>query len=431
MKTKKIFSYLFLIILLIILELGLLTGICAIPKKYIQENVQTSAEFLCEKAPFFHLLKNDTASRIDRYADAILMNIAWSCDCEHPLQSALCSAYYQNDAHNENTNLLFAVTQDAPPTYEYMRYWHGSLVVLRPLLIFFSVREIYILCAAILFVLLGISAYSIYRNYGKAVIWCFLCSALVCSVWFVPFSLEYIPTFFIGFAAIPITIALQKKAPDKLSYLFLSLGSLTAYTDFLTTETLTCLLPMIFVLLAQKKTDTKPFSLCIKNGAIWFAGYCTTWISKWLLYSAFTGKNGLSDALTQTAYRTGGEVVPDGLFAQIFGAFLRNLRCLFPFSLIKDPGGTVTSAIVLVIIGMLFFLVKKQKNMPSIVSALWMIGILPYLRYAVLSNHSFIHYFFTYRAQFVSVFCLFLIFAYGTDTDFLKKEWKKINGVSR
>jgi len=425
MKTKKLFSYITLLLFLLLLELGLLTFVCAIPKDYLRENVQSSAEYLCEKAPFFHLNKNDFASRIDRYADAILLNIAWSADEQAPFLSALCGAYYQNEAENENTNLLYAVSDNAEPTYDYMRYWHGSLVVLRPLLILFSVKEIYVLGAATLLVFLGIAAYSIYRSYDKSVFWAFMISVLISSLWYVPFSLEYMPTFLIAFLAVPVTVAVQKKCPGKLGYLFFTLGSLTAYTDFLTTETITCLLPLVLVLLADSKSNY------IKSGLLWFSGYSTTWFSKWFLYSVFTGKNGLTDALAQTAYRTGGEVAADGLFAQIFGALLRNLRCLFPFSLFKDPAGSVISVVVLICIGMVYFLIKKQKNMPSIVPVLWLIGSIPYIRYAFLSNHAFIHYFFTYRAQFVSVFCLCLIFYLGTDTDFLKKEWKKINGVSR
>ncbi len=431
MRTKNIFSYLILFICLVILELGLLTAVFCIPQKYIRENVQDSAVYLCQKAPFFHLSKTDVSSRIDRYADSILLNIAWSADSENPFVSALCSSYYSNEYENENTNLLYAVTQNTRPTYEYMRYWHGSLVILRPLLIFFSLPEIYILCAVTLFVFMGIAAYSIYRSCGKIMFWGFLGSALLCSIWYVPFSLEYIPTFLIAFASVPAVVTLHKKSPAKLGFLFFILGNLTAYTDFLTTETLTCLLPLLLAVYLQQETNGNPFKSCIKNGFIWFSAYSITWISKWILYSAFTGKNGLNDALTQTAYRTGGEVVADGLVAQIFGALVRNLRCLFPFSLIKEPGGTVIAVIILLVIGMLFFLVKKQKNMPSIVPVLWFIGSIPYIRYAILSNHAFIHYFFTYRAQFVSVFCLFLIFYFGTDTEFIKKEWKKINGVSR
>lgn len=426
MKTHKIISYTILFSILLMTELALLAGVSMIPKDDIRKNVQISAEYLCEKAPFFHLSKNDTASRIDRHADAILLNLAWSLDAKAPLQSALSSSYYYNDYANENHNLLYAVTNDAAPTYDYMRYWHGSLVFLRPLLLLFSVKEIYMLAAITLLSLFALAAVCIYRNLGKAPFWGFLLSACACSVWYVPFSLEYMPAFLIGFASVPVTIALQKKPLANIGYLFFVLGNLTAFTDFLTTETITCLLPLILILLSDQKTNTKPLSQIIKPGLLWLTGYCGTWISKWLLYSAVTGKNGFSDALTQTAYRTGGEVVSGGIFSQILGALLRNLRCLFPFSYIEGTAGMTGTVIFLVIVGMIFYVIKKQRPLSTVALTLCLIGIIPYVRYAVLSNHAFIHYFFTYRAQFSTVFCLYLIFWLETDTEFLKKEWKKI-----
>ena len=427
MKTKKFFSYLILFSILLVLEVTLLTAVSIIPKNFIRKNVQCSAEYLCEKPSFFHLSHQDTASRIDRYADAILINLAWSCDTDAPLRSAIRSTYYYDASANENTNLLYAVTNNASPTYDYMRYWHGSLVLLRPLLIFFSIDEIYILCAIVLFCFLSLAAFTIYRTFGKTPFWSFLLAACASSMWYVPFSLEYMPTFLIAFASVPVVIAFHKKQSRHIGYLFFAIGSLTAYTDFLTTETFTCLLPLTLILLSEKQTDKKPIYTCIKTGFLWLIGYIGTWSSKWILYSVFIKKDGLQDALMQTAYRTGGEVVPDGLFSQMLGALLRNMRCLFPFSFVKDPGGMISVVIFFVITGMLFFLIKKEKNVPSVLYALWFIGCLPYLRYIVLSNHSFIHYFFTFRAQFISVFCMLLIFWLGTDVGFLKKEWEKIH----
>lgn len=423
MMKKKVLPYIILFLILLVLALGLLTFSFMIPRENIRENVLASAEYLCERAPFYRLIDKDASSRIDRHADAILLNLAWSCDPEHPIHSVLSSAYYYDLHANENDNLLYAVTHDAEPTYEYMRYWHGSLVIIRPLLALFTLPQIYLLAGIALAILFAIAAFYIYRTYGKVPFFGFLLAACTCSIWYVPFSLEYMPVFLLSFAAVPWTIFMINKTPERIGLLFFTLGSLTAYTDFLTTETLSCLLPLILILL---KDSSKPVIRCVKSGFLWLSGYGLTWTSKWILYSAILRKNGLSDALTQTAYRTGGEAVSGGLFSQIFGALVRNLRCLFPFSFLKDPVGMVGVVLLLLLIGMIFWVIKKNKNMPSAVPALWLIGCLPYLRYAILSNHSYIHYFFTYRAQFASIFCLFLIFWLGTDTEFLKKEWKKL-----
>ena len=43
-----------------------------------------------------------------------------------------------------------------------------------------------------------------------------------------------------------------------------------------------------------------------------------------------------------------------------------------------------------------------------------LVGAVPYLRYAVLENHAYLHYFFTYRAQLVTVtMLLFVTYEFG------------------
>lgn len=37
------------------------------------------------------------------------------------------------------------------------------------------------------------------------------------------------------------------------------------------------------------------------------------------------------------------------------------------------------------------------------------VGIIPYVRYLVLHNHSYVHFFFTYRAQAATIMALFFI----------------------
>lgn len=424
MKTKKIISYFFLFLILISAELLLLTGAAMLPKDSIRENVLISAEYLNRKAPFYHLVEGDAASRIDRHADSILVNLAWSCDPSAPLSSVLRSSYYYDVNANENTNLLYAVQNDTAPTYEYMRYWHGSLVLLRPLLMFFSLPQIYVLGGVVLAALFLLSAVSIRRACGKGALYGFLLAGCCCSLWYVPFSLEYMPVFLISFAAVPVTLSVLRRNPSHLGMLFFILGSLTAYTDFLTTETLTCLLPLCIVLL---KDCARPFVRALRCGLLWLTAYGATWSTKWVLYSVVLRKNGFSDALTQTAYRTGGEAVSGGIFVQIFGAMLRNLRCLFPFSLLTHSAGFLMPVAAVVLCAMIFWVIRKQNGLPETVYVYFCIGLIPYIRYAVLSNHSYIHYFFTYRAQFVSVFCLFLIFLFGTDYEFLKKEFRKLH----
>ena len=54
-----------------------------------------------------------------------------------------------------------------------------------------------------------------------------------------------------------------------------------------------------------------------------------------------------------------------------------------------------------------------------------LVGIIPYIRYLVLANHSYLHCFFTFRAQFATVMALALILIYTTSKEKLFHDYGK------
>ena len=136
-------------IITVIFVISLLAA-TVIPRTAIQKNMQKSAEYLCGRKQFFSVIDDYYGSRIDRYADSILLGIAWQYDSEEPLKSVMKSAYYHVEHKNENENLLKAVKDGREANQQYLRYWHGSIAVVRPLMLIMSVKGIYILNGIIL-----------------------------------------------------------------------------------------------------------------------------------------------------------------------------------------------------------------------------------------------------------------------------------------
>ena len=56
-----------------VLLLLLLLGAALIPKSAIRSNMEKSSELLCENIVFYNLQENINGSKIDRYADSILL----------------------------------------------------------------------------------------------------------------------------------------------------------------------------------------------------------------------------------------------------------------------------------------------------------------------------------------------------------------------
>ena len=124
--VKYILKYIFVFFVTIILLAGILVLSAKIPQPSIMKNVLESAEYLCDGEIYGSVVEGVRGSLIDRYADSILLGIAWQYDSGHPLASVMRSAYYYTEYRNENENLLEAVTNDCEANQQYMRYWHGS-----------------------------------------------------------------------------------------------------------------------------------------------------------------------------------------------------------------------------------------------------------------------------------------------------------------
>lgn len=265
-------------LVLTFLEVFLLSAVSLIPRSAIRKHTQESAEYLLEKPVFYRVVKQDPASNIDHYADAILLNILYHFDSAHPVTSPLTASYYYTETHNENENLYTAVTSNVTPTYDYFRYWHGSTIFIRPLLTILNIRQIYIFFAIILAVLFIVLFTQLTKSGYTICALAMSVALLSVSFWFIPMSLEYIWCFLIMLIAGILTILLYQKKQEVSGLFFLLVGNITAYFDFLSTETITLLFPLALLLVLMQKNnrlcDAKTgFKIILSRSVCWGIGY--------------------------------------------------------------------------------------------------------------------------------------------------------------
>ena len=136
-----------------VLLLLLLLGAALIPKSAIRSNMEKSSELLCENIVFYNLQENISGSKIDRYADSILLSIAYQMSGGNPLRKAMEAAYYYSPYKNENDNFRESLMMDYEPNQQYIRYWHGSVIFVKLFHLFGSLKAMYI-CNAILMAVL-------------------------------------------------------------------------------------------------------------------------------------------------------------------------------------------------------------------------------------------------------------------------------------
>ena len=435
---KKILLYIgsFLAALIVLWSALILTSL--VPNEAIKDNLISSALYLNGADPFFQPGGRNTVT--DNYADVILLNVIWNIDSENPVVSSLDTKYYDgNDGvtdYGENYGLYAALNGTAPNT-DYSRYWHGSAVFIRPLLALTDLSGIRIIGAVCALLLLAVNCALLIKrkHYPQAIA---LVLSLVCvQAWNIRLAMEYQPAVLIMLAILPFFILLEKKGDTALIVLSVISGVLIAFFDFLTAETLTILVPLIIVLSIRfsdgRFLGAKAELLrAVKCSAGWLLAYSGTFLVKWTAASLVTGENKFTAALTSAEERFGGSFSEMSPAEQIFAAPFANISTMFGAAEREELFNGILGAVLLLAAAVFaLFLSRKKKGARGFAITVFILGALPYLRYAVLSNHSYLHDFFTYRAQAAAVLALITAIAAGLQKEKEKKKEKGKKGKKK
>ena len=191
--------------------------------------------------------------------------------------------------------------------------------------------------------------------------------------------------------------------------------------DLLTYPLITLGIPLIVALLMENKRETKLNKLMeyiVKNGFLWGIGYLTIFITKWLIASLILNTNAVKIAIEQLLFRmNGNEVYPTSRLITL----KYNIECFY------SPMVNVILFLILAIWTAFFIYYKKGIKQCSIIVPLICIGLIPYLWYIVVSGHSLIHYWFTYRLQAITVFSIMCLMIETIDIKKVKEVKKNGN----
>lgn len=409
---KRLIKYSAIFFLTVVLLLIALIGVAKIPKNAIRSNMIETAEYLSTKPATHFAVSGIRSSSIDWYADSLLLNIAYNLDDQNTLESVMWAPFSGYTNQHVSRYLLESARDGLEPTQEYLRYWHGSAVIVRLEHLFLNIRQIYflhaVIMAALCIWLLRMLISAGLQQEGIA----FLLSIICASIWFVPFCLEYTWVFLVMlvFSVIAIRAALRNQY-DGMGSLFLIVGMVAVYLDFLSTETVTLLIPLLFVLrIRERNNRSDNWGFAIKNLALWLFGYAGMWAMKWLIASIVLHQNVMPYVTGHIEERIGGSVhLP--LWQFLIQAITRNTSRLFPF----DYG--LIGAIIFLFCVMMFVIypiytrkIGLRMKIDRKQTMLYLcLSLVPYVRYLVLHNHSWRHCNFTYRAQASTIFALCLV----------------------
>ena len=399
--------------LLCILWMGLSLS-CRIPNKLLYENMERSAQYYGQWDAF-HFHNGEVWNAIsDNYADSILLNLSWHIGTgDSPFTDCIRTNYYDGEDLGLNSGFLLSVTENASANQDYTRYWHGGALFVRLLHLVTDVAGMKWIGFAGILLLAALTVLLLWKLGHPDLGGLLLASLALVQVWNLRLSLEYQTAFLITFLLCPMYLLLERRSDRYLTLLSTAGGVLIAFFDFLTTETLTILLPLILVTAVRAKEGRLPklkqsLLLYLFCGICWGCAYVGTFLAKWTAASLVTGENAFMLALSSVAERVGvTEALGSEGYTGFFSPLTANFTMLFGGTARVQPVRVLVGLLLLLgIPGSVWYLFPAKKGNGTAAILLLGLGSLVLLRYLVLNNHSYLHEFFTYRALSASVLAL-------------------------
>lgn len=420
-KAVKVMIWIFMLNLMFILLLTLTTGL--IKRDMIKDNLEKTALYFEQKPLFEYKIGNHEFSLIHNYADVMLMNIIGSADTQDPFFAAIDAGIYVNkeDTGKENRDLCSVVFDGEKPNFSYSRYWHGTMLFVRPLLMITDITGIRLINIAAMLAVTAAAVILMLRKRLYAAAFSYIAANIMCSVVFVPLCIEYCSVFFI--MNIACIVLLCKKKMNMLLF-FSAIGALTCFFDFLTAEIITLFVPLALYLIINQNSDIKQnFKDTAVYSVVWFTGYACTWIYKWILAFLSCGMPALKLAVSQAAYRVTGyseHFEKPSLIGEITGALQKTVGNVIPFAFTKNAFFVLLAA--LFVMFCIWYLYRKEISKLGVQLTLFAVALMPFIRYIAIPNHSYTHSFFTFRALFITVFCIIYAFVSSMDMERIRRK---------
>lgn len=352
---------------------------------------------------------------MDNFTDALIINQA----CHGGKDSLLTNMLLvpRADGGGEQCNSLQRLTHTPDPSEEgsdttlhtihYGRYWHGSTFLMRFLLLmadYTSLRPLFYLLSSLLLVWLVVA---LFRRCGLAVASLFVLALTLVNVFIMQFSIQLLPVLALAMIGSLVVLNHVKK-PSQLNRLLFVLGSLTAFFDLLTCPMLTWGIPLcVYLIMQWRHPLPAPFLRRVKDWTVasllWVVSYGTTWVSKWGIATLLTGENVIRDGASQLSVRAGAYIDYSRL-----DALTRNLD-LLPWSFV------CITLIILLVLALWRF---NRGGLPTALLCL-LTALPPLAWYLVAADHSYLHYWFTYRSLAVPLMAIFFAVASLVD-------WRRI-----
>ncbi len=376
-------------------------------------------------------------SNIDVYTDGAMFNTALFDNGESPFKRAVaCYQYRYDDKSPEQGFREFFYENKTYSEMSYTRYWHGFLIFLRPLLMFFNYSDIRVINQLMqtLLLCLVVGLFVRRRMYVQTI------PVILTYFYLQPLTLgmclQYSTIYYIAFGGLALLTAAYDKIREKDLFVefFCLAGILTSYFDLLTYPMFVAgflLAGFLLLILDEKRraydtlrsgdveavfytgsSDDESFygtkNLFIKIvlfSIAWGVGYIGMWVLKWIISVPFFGLKSIADAINQVKFRSG--VIGTETFS--YGEILK-----YNFFMYKNSIYRIVPILylLLVIILVMYNVVRYNRRFTLKLENCFLylvIMAIPFVWFFVAKEHSSVHAFMTHKnfaISFMGMFCI-------------------------
>lgn len=292
-------------------------------------------------------------------------------------------------------------TAQAAMRTDYLRYWHGYAVTLRPLCAMLSIINIRFLNMMVLYALFALCYYHCRRRLGAWAAFFFGAGLMMSFILIAPFCQQYMTVYLLTLLACYLLLRFWERLRCYLPEFFLMLGSLVCFFDFLTFPVLALGYPLLLTLLMECRENRPARTLWLHTvglSALWMIAYALTWLCKAPVGTLLTGENVLADIMEQVAFRTTGDW--EYVHVTPLDSIRINLKTFF-FSMNALCFAVLLAAALVRALRRFGGWKNALYHLPVAVVALW-----PFAWYCVLQNHVRLHFWMTHKQLAVTVFAL-------------------------
>lgn len=428
MSIKKLLTALLIVLLSVTIGTIAMIGIYQLPTKMMFNNIKKSISLYQAEGLYPNWAGREESAQLDNFTDAIMLGNVIYPGSSSTIRDAMQNSRYSYKESNPVESLISQINdaKNDRSISHYARYWHGYLVVLKPVIMFLDISYIHLLNALLQIIVAACLIMLIADYFGKGYGFSFFLAYLLMNPVSLAMSFQFSTSYYV--MSLVSLAFLRKKdyfiEKQKFIYLFLVSGILTAFFDLLTYPVTTLGIPLVLLLVALNQNQKlNNYFDAIKTIALpsifWGVGYAGMHLGKWLMAWMLTGFNIMSEAVTQLQYRMSYTTMgTEGSYIiNPIKAISKNFQVI-----LHEPIFAVLLIVLIVSLWKLYKLRKLEKcqNDRVLKFALGLVMLFPFIWYTLLCNHSFVHRYFTYRSLSVFVFAVGSIIA----TSFLEYQNK-------